>query len=170
MSQSNSCGTPTPNRRWEHKPSGAIARIGALFKLGRSQSIFISGGVVLFALAACGPSPKNAPSTGDEVKERAIEAQTARKRTGAEVQDRVLNRVVHTVYLCDNGERLSVDFDNPRQMATIRNSSGEAVDLYQERAADGIWYRASNVELRGKGVLATWSVEGRQPTECRAVD
>ena len=39
-----------------------------------------------------------------------------------------------------------------------------------ERAADGIWYRASNVELRGKGVLATWSVEGRQPTECRAVD
>ena len=86
------------------------------------------------------------------------------------MQDRTLNRVVHTVYLCDNGERLSVDFDNPRQMATIRNSSGEAIDLYQERAADGIWYRASNVDLRGKGVLATWSVQGRQPTQCRAVD
>jgi hypothetical protein len=30
-------------------------------------------------------------------------------------------------------------------MATVRNSSGEAVDLFQERAADGIWYRASGL-------------------------
>lgn len=140
------------------------------------QSIVFSGlaapalFVTMALLTACGPDPDKAPTTGDEVKERAIDAQTARQRTGAEIQDRTLNRVVHTVYLCDNGERLSVDFDNPRQMATIRNSSGEAIDLYQERAADGIWYRASNVELRGKGVLATWSVEGRQPTQCRAVD
>ncbi len=133
-------------------------------------SFALGGLAAVLLLTACGPDPDKAPTTGDEVKERAIEAQTARKRTGAEVQDRVLNRVVHTVYLCDNSERLSVDFDNPREMATVRNSSGEAVDLYQERAADGIWYRASNVELRGKGVLATWSVEGRQPTECRAVD
>ena len=125
---------------------------------------------VLVLLSACGQEPREAPTDGDAVRERAVEAQTARRRTGAELQDRALNRVVHTVYLCDNGERLSVDFDNPRQMATIRNSSGEAIDLYQERAADGIWYRASNVELRGKGVLATWSVEGRQPTQCRAVD
>lgn len=114
-------------------------------------SFALGGLAAVLLLAACGPDPDKAPTTGDEVKERAIEAQTARKRTGAEVQDRTLNRVVHTVYLCDNGERLSVDFDNPREMATVRNSSGEAVDLYQERAADGIWYRASNVELRGKG-------------------
>ncbi|MBA4808725.1 MAG: MliC family protein [Brevundimonas sp.] len=142
----------------------------ALSKPGLPPSLVFSGLAAALLLTACGPDPDTAPSTGDEVKDRAIEAQTARKRTGAEIQDRTLNRVVHTVYLCDNGERLSVDFDNPRQMATIRNSSGEAVDLYQERAADGIWYRASNVELRGKGVLATWSVEGRQPTQCRAVD
>ena len=125
---------------------------------------------VLVLLSACGQEPREAPTDGDAVRERAVEAQTARRRTGAELQDRALNRVVHAVYLCNNSERLSVDFDNPRQMATVRNSSGEAVDLFQERAADGIWYRASNVELRGKGVLATWSVEGRQPTECRAVD
>ena len=122
------------------------------------------------ALVACGPKPAQAPTDGEAVRQRAVEAQTARRRTGAELQDRALNRVVHAVYLCNNSERLSVDFDNPRQMATVRNSNGEAVDLFQERAADGIWYRASNVELRGKGVLATWSVEGRQPTECRAVD
>lgn len=121
-------------------------------------------------LAACEPEPRQAPTDGEAVRERAIEAQTARRRTGAEVQDRALNRVIRTVYLCNNSERLSVDFDNPRQMATVRNSSGEAVDLFQERAADGIWYRASGYELRGKGVQATWTADGREPTECRAVD
>ena len=122
------------------------------------------------ALTACGQKPTEAPTDGEAVRERAQKAQTARRRTGAEVQQRTLNRVIRTVYLCNNGERLSVDFDNPREMATVRNSSGEAVDLYQERAADGIWYRSSTVDLRGKGVMATWSVEGRQPTDCRAVD
>jgi hypothetical protein len=122
------------------------------------------------ATAACGQEPRDAPTDGDSVRERAQEAQTARRRTGAEAQDRALNRVIRTVYLCNNSERLSVDFDNPRQMATVRNSSGEAVDLYQERAADGIWYRASGYELRGKGVMATWTSDGRPPTDCRAVD
>lgn len=124
----------------------------------------------LVLLSGCGPEPRKAPTDGEEVRERAVEAQTARRRTGAELQDRALNRVVHAVYLCSNSERLSVDFDNPRQMATVRNSSGEAVDLYQERAADGIWYRASGYELRGKGVMATWTAADREPTECRAVD
>ena len=126
--------------------------------------------VLAALLAGCGQEPREAPTDGDEVRQRAVEAQTARRRTGAEVQDRALNRVIRTVYLCNNSERLSVDFDNPRQMATVRNSSGEAVDLFQERAADGIWYRASGYELRGKGVQATWTSDGREPTECRAVD
>lgn len=124
----------------------------------------------LVLLSGCGPEPRKAPTDGEEVRERAVEAQTARRRTGAELQDRALNRVVHAVYLCNNSERLSVDFDNPRQMATVRTSSGEAVDLFQERAADGIWYRASGHELRGKGVMATWTAADREPTECRAVD
>lgn len=121
-------------------------------------------------LAACGPEPSEAPTSGDAVKARAIEAQTAQKRTGAEIQDRALNRVVRAVYICNNGERLSVDFDNPREMATVRQSTGEAVDLRQERAGSGIWYRASGYELRGQGVMATWVADGREPTECRAVD
>lgn len=124
----------------------------------------------LVLLSACGQEPREAPTDSDAVRQRAVEAQTARRRTGAELQDRALNRIVHAVYLCNNSERLSVDFDNPRQMATVRNSNGEAVDLYQERAADGIWYRASGYELRGKGVMATWSAADREPTECRAVD
>ena len=121
-------------------------------------------------LAACGPGPGPAPTDGESVKQRAIEAQTARRRTGAEVQDRAMNRVIRAVYICNDGERLTVDFDNPRQMATVRNTRGEAVDLYQARAADGIWYRASGYELRGRGAMASWSADGRAPTDCRAVD
>jgi hypothetical protein len=121
-------------------------------------------------LAGCGSSSGEAPTDGDAVRERAEKAQTARRRTGAELQERALNRVIRAVYLCNDSERLSVDFDNPRQMATVRTSNGQAVDLHQERAADGIWYRASGYELRGRGVMATWSADGRPPTECRAVD
>lgn len=122
-------------------------------------------------LTACGgPDPADGPSDGEAVRKRAEEAQTAKRRTGAELQERALNRVIRTVYLCDNGERLSVDFDNPRAMATVRNSNGEAVDLFQERAASGLWYRASGYELRGEGVMATWTGDGREPTDCRAID
>jgi predicted small lipoprotein YifL len=122
------------------------------------------------ALTACGQKPTEAPTDGEAVRERAEKAQTARRRTGAELQARALNRVIRTVYLCNNGERLSVDFDNPREMATVRNSNGEAVDLFREQAASGLWYRASGYELRGEGVMASWTADGREPTDCRAVD
>lgn len=122
------------------------------------------------ALSSCGPDENKAPTDGEAVRQRAEDAQTARRRTGAEVQDRALNRTIRAVYLCNNGERLSVDFDNPREMATVRNSKGEAVDLYRERAADGIWYKASRYELRGRGAMATWSADGVDPTDCRAID
>lgn len=123
------------------------------------------------SLTACGgPDPADGPTDGEAVRERAEQAQTARRRTGAEIQERALNRVIRTSYLCNNGERLTVDFDNPRQMATVRNSSGQAVDLHQELAGTGLWYRASGYELRGEGAMATWTGDGRQPTDCRAVD
>ncbi len=134
------------------------------------KSLVLAALLAGIAASACDQKPAAAPTDGDSVLERAQEAQTARRRTGAEAQDRALNRVIRTVYLCNNSERLSVDFDNPRQMATVRNSSGEAVDLYQERATEGLWYRASGYELRGKGVMATWTSDGRPPTDCRAVD
>ena len=122
-------------------------------------------------LTACGgPDPAEGPTDGEAVRERAEKAQTARRRTGAEIQQRALNRVIRTSYLCNNGERLTVDFDNPRQMATVRNSTGKAVDLHQVQAGSGIWYRASGYELRGEGAMAVWTGDGRQPTDCRAVD
>jgi hypothetical protein len=120
-------------------------------------------------LSACGePTPPT--DDADAVRERALEAQTARRRTGAEIQERTLNRIVRAVYICDDGERLSVEFDNPREMATVRTSLGQAIDLYMERPPEGIWYRASGHDLRGQGQFATWSAEGQEPTQCRAVD
>jgi len=126
--------------------------------------------VAVLGLSACGPGESEVSNDGEAVRQRAVDAQTAKRRTGAELQDRALNRIIRTVYLCENGERLSVDFDNPREMATVRNSMGEAVDMRRERASDGLWYRANGHELRGEGILATWTADGREPTECRAID
>ena len=122
---------------------------------------------VAFMLTACGQT--DAPAVGDRAQTQVPQPQMPPPPTGAEVQEQVQTSTVRAGYLCENGERLAVEFDNPRRMATIRNSSGEAVDLFQQRSADGIWYRGSGAELRGRGDRATWTGVGRQPTECRAV-
>lgn len=126
--------------------------------------------VWLMSLSACGVQPSQAPTDGDSVRQRAIDTQTAQRETGAEQQDSAMNRVIRAVYLCQNGEGLTVDFDNPRAMATVRNSNGLAIDLYQMRAADGLWYRAEGYDLRSKGTEATWTARGRPATTCRAVN
>lgn len=126
--------------------------------------------MLLVALAACSNEPsREAPVDGDALTRQAIEAETAvAVRTGAEIQDEVMNSVVRTVYVCSNGERLTVDFDNPRAMATVRNSNGLAVDLHQQKAASGIWYATGGYELRGKGNEATWLASDQPLTTCRA--
>ncbi|WP_370235805.1 MliC family protein [Brevundimonas sp.] len=132
------------------------------------RPLLISAGL-MSALSACeGPTPVS--SDGDAVQQRAVEAQTARRRTGAEIQERMLHREVQASYVCVGGDRLTVDFDNAREMATVRNSTGQAFDLHLERAETGIWYRASGHELRGEGTTAIWTVRDRDPVECRAVD
>jgi len=125
--------------------------------------------LLMAALSAC-DEPTPVTSDGDAVQQRAVEAQTARRRTGAEIQERMLHREVKAAYVCVGGDRLTVDFDNAREMATVRNSMGEAFDLHLERAETGIWYRASGNELRGEGTTAVWTVKDREPVECRAVD
>jgi membrane-bound inhibitor of C-type lysozyme len=125
---------------------------------------------VLAPLAACGGSGQDEmPATGAEARQRAIEAGLAHANTGAEVQAENAQRLVRAEYTCVNGERLSVVFDNPRRLATIRMLDGTAVDLPQERAADGIWYRSGRHELRGRGNEATWTAPDRDPTACAAI-
>lgn len=132
------------------------------------RPLLISAGLVV-ALSAC-EEPTPVTSDGDAVQQRAVEAQTARRRTGAEIQEHMFHRLIQASYVCVGGDRLTVDFDNPREMATVRNSFGEAFDLHRQRAERGIWYRASGNELRGEGTTAVWTVRDRDPVDCRAVD
>lgn len=129
----------------------------------------IAVALTLLPLAACGPRVDEMPQTGAEARQRAVDADVVRQDTGAEIQDRITNEIVRAEYTCLNGERLSVVFDNPRGLATIRMLDGTAVDLRQERAADGIWYRSDRHELRGRGSEATWTAPDRDPTDCRAL-
>ena len=61
------------------------------------KSLVLALPFAILALTACGQMPADAPTDSDAVRERAQEAQTARRRTGAEAQDRALNRVIRTV-------------------------------------------------------------------------
>lgn len=121
------------------------------------------------ALAAACERQDPVPETGAEARQRAVDARVARRRTGAEIQERMLHRIVQAEYACLNGERLSVTFDNPREMATVRMLNGTAVDLRREPAASGIWYRADRYDLRGEGADATWKAPEREETSCRAI-
>lgn len=119
-------------------------------------------------LAACGRD--EAPRNGDALQRRAVEGPELAERTGAELQEQALHQVIRTVYACVDGESLTVDFDNRRDMATVRTSYGMAADLFEQPTADGLWYRAEGHELRGAGGRAVWTSGQRPPTECRAVD
>lgn len=132
------------------------------------RPLLISAGL-LAALSACG-EPTPVTSDGDAVQQRAVESQTAQRSTGAEIQEKMLHQQVQASYVCVGGDRLTVDFDNPREMATVRNSYGEAFDLHMQRAEMGIWYRAGGNELRGQGTTAVWTVRDRETVDCRAVD
>lgn len=133
----------------------------------RSTALALLATLIL-PLAACGGEDEM-PETGAEARQRMVDASVVRQRTGAELQDAIVNRIVRAEYACLNGERLSVVFDNPREMATIRMIDGTAVDLRQERAADGFWYRSDRHELRGVGNDATWKAPDRDETICEAL-
>lgn len=51
----------------------------------------------------------------------------------------------------NDGETLEMSFDNSERTATL-NFKGETIDLDQERAASGIWYKNDQYELRGKEI------------------
>ncbi|MDO1559435.1 MliC family protein [Brevundimonas sp. 2R-24] len=126
---------------------------------------FLMLGLVGLMIAACS---REAPPTAREVEARAL-AVKRDSRTGAERQEAAVTRLIRTQYVCVDGQALNVTFDNAREMATIRKSDGTAVDLRQERAADGIWYRSDTHELRGRGDTAVWTRPAAEPVNCRAV-
>ena len=133
----------------------------------RTATLVLSS-LMALSLAACGEE-EEMPETGAEARERLVDARVVRQRTGAEIQDRIATSIIRAEYACLNGERLSVVFDNQRELATVRMLDGTAVDLRQERAADGFWYRSDQHELRGVGRDATWLAPLRDETTCQAL-
>lgn len=55
-----------------------------------------------------------------------------------------------TTFTNKDGEKLDISFNNTKGTATL-NFKGEVIELAQERAASGIWYKNDIYELRGKG-------------------
>ena len=72
--------------------------------------------------------------------------------------------------LGDGCRVLHVPADRGTLVPTIFEHAHLLAGLLAQRAADGIWYRSSTHELRGRGALATWTSDGRPATECRAID
>lgn len=70
------------------------------------------------------------------------------------------------VFNCQNGQRLMVAFDHPRQMATVRRFDGLAFDLMRKGTSEGYLYEASGLILGGKGKTARWQSPNIADTTC----
>ena len=51
----------------------------------------------------------------------------------------------------DKGEKLNMTFNNTDGTVKAYLNGGEQIDLKEEKAASGIWYKNENYELSGKG-------------------
>lgn len=81
-------------------------------------------------------------------------------------QDVSPENAVAWVFNCQNGQRLMIDFDHPRQMATVRRLDGLAFDLTRKLTAEGYLYEASGLVLSGKGKTANWHAPNADDTVC----
>ncbi len=61
----------------------------------------------------------------------------------------VVDDIVTTSYVDEDGKVLDVLFNNTKGTATV-TFEGETFELLQEKAASGIWYKNDTYELRGK--------------------
>lgn len=59
-----------------------------------------------------------------------------------------------------DGEKLDISFNNTKGTATL-DFKGEVIELAQEKAASGIWYKNDLYELRGKGEQLELTKEGK---------
>lgn len=61
----------------------------------------------------------------------------------------------------DNGDVLNMTFNNTSGTVKAYLNGGEQIDLVEERAASGIWYKNDQYELRGKGDNYELSKDGK---------
>lgn len=59
--------------------------------------------------------------------------------------------IVETEIKNDNGDVLTMNFNNTEGTLKVYLNGGEQIDLIAEKAASGIWYKNDHYELRGKG-------------------
>lgn len=119
-------------------------------------------------LTACGQREPE-PGPAAQFLETAEDSRAFPSINSPEVLADPMNHVVRAIYACDNAENLTVDFDNPRNMATARTSNGMAVDLHQQKAASGYWYRAGGYEMRGRRGDITWTMPEALPAKCKVI-
>ncbi|MFC4689904.1 MliC family protein [Dokdonia genika] len=61
------------------------------------------------------------------------------------------DNIVNVVSNDQKGNTLNLTFNNTEGTVKAHLNGGEQIDLKQEKAASGIWYKNENYELRGKG-------------------
>lgn len=67
--------------------------------------------------------------------------------------------IVTTTTTNKDGKEIEITFNNTAGTATV-NYEGETVELQQEKAASGFWYKNDTYELRGKGNDVDFSKDG----------
>ena len=73
-----------------------------------------------------------------------------KKNTETTTTETVADDIVTTTSTDKDGQELEMTFNNTKGTATL-NFKGETIELEQQKAASGIWYKNDHYELRGKG-------------------
>lgn len=121
-------------------------------------------------VSACQKQETRRAESREEQDRRVLLHNDASSRTDADFKSGATMISGPTMYVCDDSLRLRVDFDNPRNMVTVRTSDGLAYDLVEVNVPSGIWYQAEQAELRGQGTKLTWTLEDNAPTHCQIID
>lgn len=98
------------------------------------KNILVSALFTALVLNACKDAPKTENLEG----------------TKTETVERSNDDIQITTSTNKDGEKLDISINNTKGTATL-NFKGEVIELAQERAASGIWYKNDIYELRGKG-------------------
>lgn len=72
------------------------------------------------------------------------------KQTTIEITEKETDDIVTSSSTDKDGNTLEMTFNNTKGTATV-NFNKETIELVQQKAASGIWYKNDHYELRGKG-------------------
>lgn len=108
-----------------------------------TKNILTIGVLVALFLTSCKETPKQ-----------------EKQETTTETVDSSNDDIEKTTSTNKDGENLDISYNNTKGTATL-NFKGEIIELAQERAASGIWYKNDIYELRGKGEHLELTKEGK---------